>query len=544
MKERYKSETLEHLGLVAGMFDELGIGELVDKEVPQDLEQRNISVGQALKAMVLNGLGFANRRLYLTTKFFQNKPTERLLGQGVKPEQLNDDALGKALDDLYSHGVSELYSKLAAQAATRLGIKPRVVHMDTTSFHVDGVYNSNEPPDEDSKLIHISQGYSRDHRPELNQVVLELITENQASLPVMMQPLSGNSNDKLSFKQSIDKHIAHLQSDQGLMLVVSDSAGYTQDSIKAYQQQGSHWVMSVPGTLKEAKALLQVADPSNMVELTEGYRYMPVKSDYAGVEQRWLLIYSEQARVRAKKSVAKELLRHSEQDYKAFEKLCRTAFNCAEDAEREVLAFQKTLKVLSLSNIELIPDHHFANAGRPPKDAVPDTISYHLSGVLAADIAQRETLITKRACFILASNNLDQNDLSDANILTEYKGQVHVEGAFRFLKEPMFLASTLYLKKVERIMALLMVMTVCLLVYAALQHRIRKTLQQHHVHLPDQKGKPSQRPTTRWVFELFLDVHLLTIINSTSLHTLVLNLQDELRVLLSLLGPPYQQLYS
>ncbi len=56
MSEAYKSETLEHLGLVAGMFDELGIGELVDELVPQDLEQRRISVGQALKAMVLNGL--------------------------------------------------------------------------------------------------------------------------------------------------------------------------------------------------------------------------------------------------------------------------------------------------------------------------------------------------------------------------------------------------------------------------------------------------------------------------------------------------------
>lgn len=59
--EIHKSETLEHLGLVAGMFDELGIGELVDELVPQDLSQRKVSVGQALKAMVLNGLGFANR---------------------------------------------------------------------------------------------------------------------------------------------------------------------------------------------------------------------------------------------------------------------------------------------------------------------------------------------------------------------------------------------------------------------------------------------------------------------------------------------------
>ena len=60
--EIYKSETLEHLGLVAGMFDELGIGDLVDELLPQDLSQRKVSVGQALKAMVLNALGFANRR--------------------------------------------------------------------------------------------------------------------------------------------------------------------------------------------------------------------------------------------------------------------------------------------------------------------------------------------------------------------------------------------------------------------------------------------------------------------------------------------------
>jgi transposase len=135
--------------------------------------------------------------------------------------------------------------------------------------------------------------------------------------------------------------------------------------------------------------------------------------------------------------------------------------------------------------------------------------------------------------------------LSDADILAQYKGQAHVERGFRFLKDPMFLANTLFLKKVERIMALLMVMTVCLLVYAALEHRIRKTLKQHDAHVPDQKGKPTQRPTARWVFELCLDVHLLTItINAITFKTLVLNLQDELRTLLVLLGRSYEQLYS
>lgn len=87
MEATYETKTIEHLGLVAGMFDELGMDELIDTIVLQDKEQRCISVGQAVKAMVLNGLGFANRRRYLTTHFFENKPTERLLGAGVTAEQ-------------------------------------------------------------------------------------------------------------------------------------------------------------------------------------------------------------------------------------------------------------------------------------------------------------------------------------------------------------------------------------------------------------------------------------------------------------------------
>src|SRR5918994_2332392 len=143
--ETYNSETLEHLGLVAGIFDELGIGDLVDELVPQDFSQRKVSVGRALKAMVLNGLGFANRRLYLMPEFFRNKPTERLVGAGISPEHLNDDALGKALDTLYAFGITELYRLIARRAAEKLdlgGGKVAMGHLDTTSFHVDGRYNS------------------------------------------------------------------------------------------------------------------------------------------------------------------------------------------------------------------------------------------------------------------------------------------------------------------------------------------------------------------------------------------------------------------
>jgi transposase len=105
---RYRSQTLDHLGLVAGRYEELGIGETIDRMITQDADKRWVSLGQAVKAMVLNGLGFVNQRLYLVPRFFWDKPTERLVGEGIQPEQLNDDVLGRTLDALYKFGVTEL----------------------------------------------------------------------------------------------------------------------------------------------------------------------------------------------------------------------------------------------------------------------------------------------------------------------------------------------------------------------------------------------------------------------------------------------------
>jgi transposase len=206
MEQTYRSQILDHLGLVAGMVDELGIGDVIDKATQQHPEMRDLTVGEAVKAMVLNGLGCINQALSLVPRFFQNKPTSRLMAPRVAPEQLNDDALGRALDTLYDYGVTELYRLIAATAAKRLGLAPTFAHLDSTSLHVDGRYNSEEEPD--AEVIHITRGYSRDHRPDLNQVRLELMVEHQAGIPVLMQPLSGKSSDAHEFGQMVKDHMA------------------------------------------------------------------------------------------------------------------------------------------------------------------------------------------------------------------------------------------------------------------------------------------------------------------------------------------------
>src|SRR5439155_23674012 len=153
----------------------------------------------------------------------------------------------------------------------------------------------------------------------------------------------------------------------------------------------------------------------------------------------------------------------------------------------------------------------------------------------------RQARVDQQSCFLLATNELDEGQLSAQAVLDGYKGQAQVERGFRFLKDPQFFPSSLYLRKPERIMALLMVMTVCLLVYAALEYRIRQALKAHKATFPDQKGKPVQNPTARWVFHYFVGIHLL---NVSGQWPLGLNLTEAHCNLLKLLGKPYMQLYG
>jgi transposase len=101
--------------------------------------------------------------LYLVPQFFENKPVEHLLGEGITADMLNDDCLGRTLDWLYEHDPTTLFAGIARQARERFGIKSNQVHVDTTSFSVSGDYQAEEGA---PVAVAITHGYSRDHREE------------------------------------------------------------------------------------------------------------------------------------------------------------------------------------------------------------------------------------------------------------------------------------------------------------------------------------------------------------------------------------------
>jgi transposase len=213
--------------------------------------------------------------------------------------------------------------------------------------------------------------------------------------------------------------------------------------------------------LTEAQEILAQAQPAAMPPLQEGYRARSMLSTYGGVAQRWVLIYSEQRQLQAQRTVDKPWRKQSDQEVKAFKTRCRTAFACAADAQQALTSFVAGLQTTFLHTSTVCPTPHYGKRGRPGPGAQPAQLVYHIAGALASRLTDRQARVDQQSCFILATNELDEEQLSSPAVLDGYKGQAQAERGFRFLKDPQFLASSLYRKKPERIMALLMVMTVC-----------------------------------------------------------------------------------
>jgi len=368
--------------------------------------------------------------------------------------------------------------------------------------------------------------------------VLQLLCERHAGIPLLMETLSGNSSDKISFRETVKTSIGQLQSDVGLEILIADSALYTLETLQ--EMNGFPWISRVPETLTLARELIHVVAPEVMCEPTQE-AWCTLGTVYGEVRQRWVVVYSPHARQRALKSVDKHCLKQSRAELKSFERLCNTDFACEADARNALERFDNTLKIGMLTETRIEALARFHGKGRPAKGREPDFHVYRINGALASRVLERQRRLERRSCFILATNQLDDQVLSDEDLIAAYKDQQKVERGFRFLKDPMFMAATLDLKKPERIMALMMVMTLCLLVYAVLEQRIREALKAQQETFLDQKGTPTARPTARWVFQFFRGIHVLVI---EHVKQIVLNVQQQQSALLELLGQRYVSLYS
>lgn len=543
--EEYQSERLDHLGIVAGVCREIGLVEWLDQQAG---EKRNlVSIGTATMAMILNGLGFSNRQLYLVPQFFANKPVEHLLGEGISADMLHDDCLGRTLDWIAEHDPTRLFAGIAQQARERFDLSTKRIHVDTTSFSVSGAYKP-DPEAPEPACIAITYGYSRDHRADLQQWMLGLVTTDDGDIPTFMRPLDGNSSDKVSISAIVRQVMEQFRASQAdptheEPLVVFDSGGYSEANMKAYNEANILWCSRVPETSTEAKAALAEV-PKEWQEFSNqsGHSFSLQQTLPQG-EERWVVVRTKKNMEAAQKTLQKKANKDHEVWEKRLRRLGTQSFACQSDAQA---AWEKEIKKLPVwlhAEMNLVSEARYDKAGRPSGDAQPVRTDWKIVASCQVNQQALECEIDRKSRFIIATNELSVEKIADERLLTVYKGQGSAERGFRFLKDPLFLASSVFVKKPSRLVALSFIMVLCLLVYRLAERQLRQRLQQSQQTVPNQVNKPTDKPTMRWIFQCFEGIELLHIRIGSTFQTRVLGLQPLHRKILHLLGPAYLQFY-
>ena len=526
-KEELESKNLDHLGIIAGIIDDIGIVEKINEIFLIDSREK-VNTGEVVKAIILNGLGFVSKPLYLFPEFFKDKAVEHLIAAGIKAEDLNDDYIGRVMDKLYKHGLSKLFLIIALEVVKKYGIKTKYSHLDSTSLHLHGEYNSQKNGERELRIrqenpIIITQGYSRDHRPDLKQCILDLIVSSDGDIPLFFRGASGNESDKAVFAHILVEYSKQIDFES---IMVADSALYSASNLKLMLNM--KWISRVPLSIKKAKNLVK-AFTSEELKASEikGYSYQEEKVFYGGIEQRWLLVESTQRKQadlkKLSQKIEEELLKFSKQ----LAKLEQEKFEDKFLAELKIKELVAKLKYHQISDLEI---SETLNKG--------ETTVYLISGKLR----ENQEVITQKqnSCgrFILATNILDTKYLEPIEILRIYKEQQSAERGFRFIKDPLFFADSLFVKNPQRVETMMMLMALCLLVYHLAQRQLRISLKTQKATVTNQLNQPTQSPTLRWIFQCFQGIHILIIKGVKR----ILNLTESRSYILQFL-PNYCQKY-
>ncbi len=559
-EENVSSQVLDHLGLVTSVIKDIGLIEKIDQRIPVSKEKgARLTIGQRIAAMLLNGLGFMDDRLYMFPKFLENKPVSRLFDSNVSAADFNDDSLGRGLDAVFDFGVTPLFSELAFDIGIHQKLLGRSAHFDTTSLLLYGAYQDDESAlfDETAEetstavgssssgqAIEVTYGYSKANRPDLKQVVLNLATTGAANFPIWMEACSGNASDKVVLQAAASRMQAFCKEleESPSFLYVGDSAMYERCVNEAGEIK---WLSHVPERLKEAKKWLLIPDQSyEWIELEDGYRITGLSdASYGDVAQRWILIHSEHAASRELKTLEKRIQKEKETYTKIVWHLGNQEFTCDHDA---LLAAEKAVKALKYHQVTWVtlPIEKHVKRGRPKADDLPQVVGYRIQGTLTEDSERIDLAKRCKGRFILASNELDKTILPDEAFLSEYKEQIKTEQGFRFIKNDAFEVDSIFLHKPSRIEALMMVMTLCLMIYSIAQHKLRQALEQANETIPDQLSRETKKPTMAWVFRLFHGVHVWTIHQGEKTQTLVVNLTALMKRIIGYFGPSAEKIYA
>ena len=341
----YETKNLNHHGIVACVCKELGIRDLVDELIPTG-NRKNLSYGQLLEGMIVNGLGFTTKPLYLTPLFFEDTAVDVLFGKEVSAKDFSDDALGRCLDKIYEVGAEALFSKIAFKVCKEYCVDKRFQHLDTSVMQLEGSY------DTATELIRF--GRPKNGKSDCKQFLISLMVSNDSGVPLLADVLPGNKSDQKHFKEVLKRLSKSMKGSDEDIYHIADAALYTKQNIKDLASSPIRFITRVPSSISEAKEIFSKVSVENMedYELDSNYKILPLCSTHGNVKQRWLLVFSQAAYTKEIKTMHKSIRKERKELRKEINKLQHRSFLCEADAQKAIKLF-KTKKYHQIKSSEV-----------------------------------------------------------------------------------------------------------------------------------------------------------------------------------------------
>ena len=369
--------------------------------------------------------------------------------------------------------MSQTFTAIALEAAVKFDVCLNTVHLDSSSFHLHGEYKCdavrgegsllalpiNSSINEDSSInhqeaplpIHITYGYSRDHRPDLKQFIIDLICSGDGDVPLFLKVADGNQTDSAVFGQILSSFKQQLNLDS---LFVADSALYTANNLEIIKNL--KWLSRVPLGVKQAKNLISQLTEAEFVDSNvPGYRWSQQHSDYAEMPQKWLVVKAL-ATSSGFASHQKEIQKLDKKLRQKLRQLSLKKFACEPDALEAAIQLSSKFKYHKLINI------HATSFTSVKKKS--DKPGYNLQANIELDeraVGERNKTI---GTIYSRHKSIDSDELDPDKMLSTYKQQQSAERGFSFLKDPLFFTDSVFLKSSERIESLALIMGLCLFV--------------------------------------------------------------------------------
>ncbi|MBT7304068.1 MAG: IS1634 family transposase [Victivallales bacterium] len=520
---------LAHLPIISEYTRRLGILGAVDAALPRD-GRNKVSDAECVGLMMLNILS-GRVGLYHMGPWLEATDEGVVLGEGCSPGLFSDARLAGALDRIFEYGPDNLLTDVVL-SYLRGGESPGEysVHHDTTTLKLYGEYANVFREGGPVPL----NGFSKDHRPDLKQLVYGMSLHGTMGIPLCVSVLDGNASDKEANRLHLDRLAGLLPPEDDVTLVadcklvdkttigrVLDAAFHFVSLLpRSYklQRQAAEQAAAMPGDLP----LLAREKGRNAEEPDRVYRGTSFRAPFTVLdpetgkettrEMRLLAVESPQLARKFEAGLAKRLAKDRGRIERAMKNLEETDFACEEDAEKAFWKFSKAPKLHELT-VECAPaviTLPRKRRGRPKKgEPAPTKTVYRLrTKSVEVDHAAVERARVRARFFVLITDHLDTKRWPDTRVLTEYRHQHLIEGhtGFRWLKGPAMVAP-LMLNTPARIAALGMVFVLALMVRNYIQAVARANLAKlPGLTFPNMDYKPTRSPTTENVFWLFRNV--------------------------------------